>query len=48
MEKKISVENLMEATIKPLMENWIIENEAYVFGEAENPKRKRSKSDDID
>ena len=41
MEKKISVKNLMEATIKTLMENWIKEDEAYVFGEAEKPKRKR-------
>ena len=38
----------MEATIKTLMENWIKEDEAYVFGEAEKPKRKRSKSTDID
>ena len=37
----------MEATIKTLMENWIKEDEAYVFGEAEKPKKK-SKSADID
>ena len=47
MEKKISVKDLIESSIKPMMDNWIEENVDWVFGNAEKPKLKRSKSDGI-
>ena len=48
MEKKLSFEDLIESSIKPIIEDWIIENQDWVFGEAEKPKKKRSNSADID